>query len=178
LLPLVRGGAEHAVWSWSEITVAPEERVLSPVDPDAAFGVLTGGAAAARMALLEKLGAEWVAPDGVLTDVRVMAVALDDVEGLERVLLMGQGGRTMVIVFHREEGRWCQIGWFGCGLMGARCQDQFFELRQTVRYGVEDLVVRRGASFGMGNGEGQLAGDSGVDRQRVRFRGCGDPFAG
>jgi hypothetical protein len=113
---------------------------ISPFDPDDAYRDLISGdstrvASAAKVLDVEMLVLP--SPDFV----RSIAANMDADPELERVLYIESHGRGIAFVFARRDGIWWQIGQFICGVPRGRCPGEFVELKQTVWYGTNDIVV-------------------------------------
>ncbi len=124
-------------------------------DPDSLFSKLLSKDLRQTGDALNRLGLSWLA-DRVPTDVRLFAVNLDSDEDLERVLIVHAGLDTAALALKREDGTWWQLGAFAC-CMGTEILDPFVELKETVWYGTNDLVVHETSAHGTGVGENRLS---------------------
>src|SRR5205085_1865481 len=66
-------------------------------------------------------------------------------------------GDGVALVAKNVDGIWWRLGEFVWGGPGLPYVEQFIELKQTVRYGTTDLIVRSGGPQGSGVGERKLS---------------------
>jgi hypothetical protein len=135
---------------------APEQRRRWDVDPDALFVKLVSKDPRQTRGALDRVGMSWFA-EREPTDVRLFGVNLDSDPELERVLVVKANLDSVALVLKKEGGVWWELGGFACCGPGSRDPDSFIELKDTVWYGIKDLIVHQGASHGTGVGEIDLA---------------------
>ena len=89
-------------------------------------------------------------------DIRLFAVNMDSHPDLERVVIATSDLDVEAAVLRRDNDVWWELGHFVCCGPGARSSLPFLELRQTVSYGTNDIIVHAGGSQGSGVGELRL----------------------
>lgn len=134
--------------------VAPSE---AAIDPDQIYSRILSGSDAERQAAYAAMGfplgsdGKPFGTDGAPLDVRLLAVNLDEDPALERVLIARTLFVQSVAIFDLPNAHWMLVGTFlCCGVNAPSDREPFLELKQTVRHGVNDVVVHGGGSAGPG----------------------------
>lgn len=132
-----------------------EPRRRLSINPDAMFPRLLSRNKPERDAAFKSFGMEFSASTGP-EDIRLFAVNLDSDAELERVLLVKSVSNLEATVMKRGTDGWWEVGHFSCCSLNGGINDPFLELRQTVSYGVNDIIIHAGGSQGLGVAERRL----------------------
>jgi hypothetical protein len=130
---------------------------VAKIDPDEIYrNIVSGTLEQCKAAYLEIGFVDWSSDEAL--DVKLMAVNLDEDPALERVLMARNIQFQSVAIFDWGGAQWKFVGSFlCCGRNASSDRNPFVELRQTVWYGVNDLVVHTGGSMGTGVGESRVS---------------------
>ncbi len=121
-------------------------------DPDALFTQLVSADAKQYQQALAKFE---ISSTGVghAHDVRYFAVNLDADEQMERVLIVRINSDATALVLKKQNDVWWDAGRFMCCGPSGHMPEVFLDLKQSVWYGTNDIVIRAGGSQGTGVGE-------------------------
>lgn len=130
-------------------------RRLLDADPDALFSQLVSADPKRQQQALAKfeISSRGVGP---AQDVRYFAVNLDADEQLERVLIVRHNSDATALVLKKQDDVWWGVGSFMCCAPGGRTPEEILDLKQSVWYGTNDIVIRNGGSQGTGVGERRI----------------------
>ena len=137
------------------LTSAAESRHSLSSSPDSMFPGLLSRDGTEKEAAFNSLGLEFIFRRDP-QDIRLFALNIDSDAELERVVIAASNLDVEAIVLKRENNLWWELGHFVCCGPGSGPNEPFVELRQTVWFGTNDIIVHAGGVFGTGVAERRL----------------------